>query len=330
MPENILLLILIVGLALIFDFINGFHDTANAVASPIATGALKPKQAIILASVSNLIGALAFTGVAQTIGEGIANPSRLPNGLPVILAALLSSIIWNLFTWFFGIPSSSSHTLIGSLAGAATGAAGLTAVNGQGLLKIIQSLLLSPILAIALGFTLMTLIKFFVRSIYSTRTQNAFRRMQVFTAFFQAFSHGSNDAQKTMGVITFALVATGILETMTVPLWVKVSAAAAIALGTSAGGWRIIRTVSRGITELKPPNGFAADMSSASIILSATLLKLPVSTTHVISSSIVGVGMSKGRHAVNWLTVRDLLITWAITLPISFLMGMILYWIITL
>ncbi len=325
MPESIFTIIILVILALIFDFINGFHDTANAVATAIATEALKPKQAIVLAAVLNLIGALVFTGVAHTIGEGIADPARLADGSLVIFTALLSGITWNLITWFFGIPSSSSHALIGSLAGAAAGAAGLSAVNFKGLISIIKSLFISPVLAIVLGFIIMSVIKFIVPTINSSKAQATFRKLQIFTACFQAFSHGSNDAQKTMGVITFALVAEGILQEMTVPLWVKLSAALAMALGTSVGGWRIIRTVSRRITNLQPANGFAADISSAGIIICATLLKLPVSTTHIISSSIVGVGINKGVLAVNWYTVRSLFYAWLITLPASFIMGIVLF-----
>ena len=325
MPEGIFTIIILIGLALIFDFINGFHDTANAVATAIATDALKPKQAIVLAAVLNLVGALVFTGVAHTIGEGIADPACLANGSLVIFTALLSGITWNLITWFFGIPCSSSHALIGSLAGAAAGAAGLSAVNTQGLINIIKSLFISPILAIALGFIIMSVISFIVPAKNSAKTQAAFRKLQVFSACFQAFCHGSNDAQKTMGVITFALVAEGILKEMTVPLWVKLSAALAMALGTSVGGWRIIRTVSRRITALQPANGFAADISSAGIIICATLLKLPVSSTHVISSSIIGVGISKGVLAVNWYTVRSLFYAWAITLPASFIMAVVFF-----
>ncbi|WP_031515025.1 inorganic phosphate transporter [Desulfofalx alkaliphila] len=324
MTEGIFLILLVVFLALIFDFINGFHDTANAVATSIATGALSPRTAIILASFLNLLGALAFTGVAHTIGEGIANPTHLNNGLYVVLAAVLSAIGWNLLTWYLGLPSSSSHALIGSLAGALAGAAGWDAVNLLGLLIIIKVLIISPLLAVALGFLMMSAIRLLLSFLSSAKTEFYFKKMQVVTASFQAFSHGTNDAQKTMGVITFALVAGGLQQDFCIPLWVKLSAAIAMAAGTAVGGWRIIQTVSRGITPLYPSGGFSADLSSAGIIIGATILHLPLSTTHVISSSIIGVGLSKGLTNINWQTVSAIISAWVITLPVSIILGAVI------
>jgi PiT family inorganic phosphate transporter len=328
MTESVLIIVIII-LALAFDFINGFHDTANAVATSITTGALLPRQAIILASSLNFVGALVFTGVAQTIGDGIANPGQIASGLYIVLATLLSSITWNLATWYVGLPSSSSHTLIGSLAGSVTAAAGLSAVNAQGICKILQGLFFSPFLAVVIAIVLMTLSRIFILSLNIPNINRHFKRMQVITAALQAFSHGTNDAQKTMGIIAFTLVAAGWQQDLTIPLWVKISAALAMALGTSLGGWRIISTVGRKITRIEPANGVIADISSASIIISATLLKLPVSTTHVISSSIIGVGIARNTHGVNWQTVRRMVTAWLITIPISFLLGIIYYHLIT-
>lgn len=324
MTESVLILVIII-LALVFDFINGFHDTANAVATSIATGALLPHQAIILASTLNLVGALVFTGVAKTIADGIANPELLTNGMYVVLAALLSGIVWNLTTWSWGLPSSSSHTLIGSLAGSVTAAAGLGAVNVQGILKILKGLFFSPLLAVFTAIMLMSLCQVFILSRNIPKINLHFKKMQIVTASFQAFSHGTNDAQKTMGIIAFTLVAAGCQQDLTIPLWVKISTALAMALGTSVGGWRIINTVGQKITHIQPANGFIADISSSTIIITATLLKLPVSTTHVISSSIIGVGLARNVKAVNWQTVRRMITAWVITIPISFLLGMVLY-----
>ncbi|MBO8137340.1 MAG: inorganic phosphate transporter [Desulfotomaculum sp.] len=325
MPESIFFIGILICTALIFDFINGFHDTANAVATSIATGALAPFQAVILASILNFTGALLFTGVAHTIAEGIISPSALSNGLQIVFSALLSGTTWNMLTWYFGIPSSSSHALIGSLAGATTAAAGWKAVNDEGLLCIIQALVISPPLALAAGFAVMILCRLLLK-LNSKKIDQHFRKMQVMAAAFQAFSHGSNDAQKTMGVITFALVAGGIQHDLNViPLWVKISAALAMAAGTSVGGWRIIQTVSKKITRLTPPSGFSADLASAAVITTATLLHLPVSTTHVISSSITGVGCSTGLKNVNWQTVYSILAAWLTTIPISFILGVIFY-----
>lgn len=324
MPETLLIFTIII-LALVFDFVNGFHDTANAVATSIATAALSPGNAILLASILNFVGALTFSGVAQTIGQGIASPVHLDQGLLVVLAALLASISWNIFTWYFGLPSSSSHALIGSLAGAVTASAGLQGINVLGLLKILQSLLFSPLLAVFTAMILMNICHAVTGPLNPTKTDQVFRKMQIITAAFQAFSHGSNDAQKTMGIIVFTLVTAGWQQDFTIPLWVKFSAGLAMALGTSFGGWRIIHTVGQRITRIYPRNGFVADFNSAGIIIIATLLKMPVSTTHVISSSIVGVGLAGGSSQVNWRTIGTIITAWLTTLPMSFLLSMTIY-----
>ncbi|MBE3588121.1 MAG: inorganic phosphate transporter [Thermoanaerobacteraceae bacterium] len=327
MPEIIPLhLAFIILLALAFDFINGFHDTANAIATSLATGALAPRTAVILAAGMNLLGAFTFTGVALTIAEGIITPYALPQNPRAVTAALLAAVCWNLLTWYRGLPSSSSHALVGALAGATLAACGPAGVNTGGLCNILQSLILSPPLALLAGFTTMLIITLYVRL---CRLQgglyNRFRQLQRLGAALQAFSHGTNDAQKTMGIITLALVLAGNQETFTVPLWVKICSALALALGTACGGWRIIRTVGRGITPLDPPAGFAADLGSGAVILGATLWGLPVSTTHVISSSITGVGLTRGKGAVHWSTVGKILLAWLFTLPASAALGAAFY-----
>ena len=325
METTIVLVALVVMIALAFDFINGFHDTANAIATAISTKALTPRVAIVLASVMNFLGALAFTGVAKTIGSQIADPFVLENGLVVVIAALLSAIIWNLLTWYKGIPSSSSHALIGSLAGAVISAAGLVGVNLLGFIGIVQALVLSPFLAFGVGYLIMTTLRFIFKNANPKTTNRNFRTMQIFTASFQAFSHGTNDAQKSMGIITFALVAAGLSDTIDVPLWVKLACAIAIALGTSFGGWRIIKTIGGKIIKFNPMSGFASDITSTSVILTATALGQPVSTTHVISSAIMGVGTSKGVFAVKWGTAQKMVTAWLITLPITMLISFFIY-----
>lgn len=311
------LTLLIVICALTFDFINGFHDTANSIATAVSTKALKPKYAIIMAAVMNFVGAMTFTGVAKTITKGIVDPFTLNNGSVVILAALLSAIIWNLVTWYYGIPSSSSHAIIGSIAGAAIAASGFGALNYSGFLNIIKALLLSPLIAFALGFIIYTIFKFFFRDLNLTKTNRNFRIIQIFTAAIQSYTHGTNDAQKAMGIITMALIANNYVTSSEVPTWVQFSCALAMGLGTSVGGWRIIKTVGGNIMKIRPVNGVAADISSAMIIFGSTLIHLPVSTTHVISSSILGVGASHRLKGVKWGTAQRMIITWVITLPIS-------------
>ncbi len=325
MDSTIVLVFIVVLMALFFDFINGFHDTANAIATSISTKALTPRVAIILASSMNLIGALTFTGVAKTIGSQIADPFKLENGLAIIIVALTSAIIWNLITWYYGIPSSSSHALIGSLAGSVFAAAGLSGVNLKGFLSIIEALIFSPFAAFAVGYTIMSILRFVFKNANPQPTNRGFRLLQIFTAAFQAFSHGTNDAQKSMGIITFALVASGLHQTMDIPFWVKLSCAIAMALGTSIGGWRIIKTVGTKIIKLQPMSGFASDVTSATVILTATALGHPVSTTHVISSAIMGVGSAKSVFSVKWGTAQKMVTAWLITLPITSLMAGLIY-----
>jgi len=328
--STLILITIVVILALFFDFINGFHDTANSIATSISTKALPPRVAIIIAATMNLLGALVFTGVAKTIGGSIADPLKLEHGMVIVSAALISGITWNLITWYYGIPSSSSHALIGSLTGAVIAAAGLQAVNFKGFLTILEALIISPLAAFAVGFTIMTLIRILFKNGHPVKLNRRFRTLQIFTAAWQAFSHGTNDAQKSMGIITFALVAGGFQTTLDVPIWVKTLCAIAMALGTSVGGWKIIKTVGTRIIKLEPSSGFAADVASGLVIILFTLLKLPVSTTHVISSSIMGVGTAKRISAVKWGTAEKIVVAWMITLPVTALFASVTYWVISL
>ena len=336
MDTIFLITVLVVIFALAFDFINGFHDTANAIATSVSTRALKPRVAVLMAAVMNFIGALTFVGVAKAIASDIVDPMSLNafegdvTGSVVILAALSSAITWNLLTWYYGIPSSSSHTLIGSIAGAAIGAAGFGILNYEGFLKILQALLISPFLALAVGFCMMTLFKVFFKKMPLYKTNKGFRTLQIGTAALQSFTHGTNDAQKAMGIITMALIAGGLQSGDEVQEWVRIACALAMGLGTSVGGYKIIKTVGGKIMKIRPVNGVAADLSSASIIFGATLIHLPVSTTHVISSAIMGVGAAQRVKGVRWGTARKMVLTWIITIPISAVMAAIFYTIFNL
>ncbi|MBH0155472.1 MULTISPECIES: inorganic phosphate transporter [Fictibacillus] len=330
MDTVLLITILVVIGALAFDFINGFHDTANAIATSVSTKALTPRRAIILAAVMNFVGAMTFTGVAKTITKDIVDPFTLPNGSVVILAALVAAIAWNLITWYYGIPSSSSHAIIGSIAGAAIAAAGFEALHYSGFLKIIYGLLLSPILAFIVGFIFYNVIKMIFKNTNLTKTNNGFRKVQVATAALQAYSHGTNDAQKAMGIITMALIANGYTESTDIQLWVQISCALAMGLGTSVGGWKIIKTVGGKIMKIRPVNGVSADLTGASVIFGASFLGIPVSTTHVITSSILGVGASHRLKGVKWGTAKTMIITWFITLPISATLAALSYLVLNL
>ncbi|WP_186671580.1 inorganic phosphate transporter [Sporosarcina sp. BP05] len=330
MDTILLLTILVVVFALAFDFINGFHDTANAIATSVSTRALKPRTAILMAATMNFVGALTFTGVAKTISKDIVDPFVLENGSLVILAALTSAILWNLITWYFGIPSSSSHALIGSIAGAAISAAGFGILNYSGFIKILQALLISPFIALAGGFLVMSIFKVTLKNRNLFKTNKRIRYMQIGTAALQSFTHGTNDAQKAMGIITMALIAAEMQTSDDIQLWVRIAAATAMGLGTSIGGYKIIKTVGGKIMKIRPVNGIAADLSSAAIIFGATLIHLPVSTTHVISSAIMGVGSAQRVKGVNWGMAKKIVITWIITLPISALIAAIVYQVLNL
>lgn len=319
MPEGFgLLLIVVVVLAVGFDYINGFHDTANAIATSVSTRALRPSHAILMSAAANFLGALSGTAVAKFIASGIATTPVGDDGQIVVAAALLGAITWNLITWRLGIPSSSSHALIGGLIGAAIASSGFASLNGPGIYdKVIFPLVASPILGVVVGFGLMVLLLNVFKRAHPKRINDRFRRLQLLSAAYMAFSHGSNDGQKTMGIITLALVAGGVIAEPVVPLWVILLAATAISFGTAAGGWRIIKTMGQRVVKLDPVHGFAAETTAATIIIGASHFGMPVSTTHVISSAIIGVGSSDRFSAVRWGVAGNILIAWVLTIPAS-------------
>lgn len=325
MDTSIFVLGFVIVLALAFDFINGFHDTANAIATSVSTRALRPRTAILLAATMNFVGALLFTGVAKKIGGSITDPALLDNGIAVVSATLIAAIIWNLATWWLGIPSSSSHALIGALVGAVYIGAGSEHIKWSGFVEIVEGLIFSPLIAFAVGYVVMMILKWIFARRSPHTINKGFRSLQVLTAAFQSFTHGTNDAQKAMGIITFALVTSGHLDSMEVPLWVKIAAATSMALGTSIGGWKIIKTMGTKIFKIEPINGFAADISAASVIFTATLMHLPVSTTHAITSSILGVGSAKRFSAVKWGVAGRIVVTWFITIPITAVLAGIIF-----
>jgi PiT family inorganic phosphate transporter len=327
-PGNLTpLLLAVLGLAVLFDYINGFHDTANAIATSVSTRALRPEHAILMSATANFVGALTGTAVAKTISSGLATTPGGSDGQTIVAAALIGATVWNLITWRFGIPSSSSHALIGGLLGAVVVSIGSSAIIVDGVVqKVLLPLVLSPIAGVTIGFLFMVVIFNVFRRANPQRINERFRRLQVISAAFMAFSHGSNDAQKTMGIMTLALIAAGVLPAdSNIPLWVIVLAATAISLGTAAGGWRIIRTMGQRVVKLDPVHGFAAETTAASIILTASHFGMPVSTTHVISSAIIGVGASDRLSAVRWGVAGNIVIAWILTIPASALAAGIAY-----
>lgn len=324
MLESHYLVWLVVFLALAFDYINGFHDTANAIATSVSTRAIAPKKAIIMTAVLNFLGAMVSTGVAKTIGGDIVmSPSFIDSG--IISAALIGAIVWNLLTWYWGIPSSSSHALIGGIIGAVGWSVGFDALNESGILKIFLSLILSPIVAMIGGYIVMKVLLLIFGRFSPIVLNDRFRSMQIVSAVMMAFSHGSNDAQKAMGIITLTLLSGGYIDTLDVPVWVKLCCATAMACGTAVGGWKIISTMGTKIFKLETINGFAADLNSAITIFTATFLHLPVSTTHVVSGSLLGVGASKRIKAVNWGVARSMVMAWFVTIPLSGIVAAIAY-----
>ena len=327
MHELQFLILTVIMLALLFDFINGFHDTANAIATSVSTRAIKPAHAIIMAAVLNFLGAIYSTGVAKTIGGDIVASAEMVDE-HIIIAALMGSIIWNLFTWYVAMPSSSSHALVGGIIGAVLVSTGRTGLNFIGIGKIVLSLIASPLLAIFSGFIVMTVLFLLFGQFAPSALNGRFKKMQILSAAAMAFSHGSNDAQKSMGIITLALLSGGYLSSFEVPDYVKFLCAAAMACGTALGGWRIIRTIGGKIFKLEPISGFAADLNSSIVIFSATLLHLPVSTTHVVSGSIMGVGTAKRIRAVRWGVAQQMLVAWVLTIPCTAVMGALAYQIV--
>ncbi len=315
-----LMLIAVLVLAVVFDYINGFHDTANAIATSVATRALRPQYALLMATAFNFIGAFAGTAVAKTIGAGLVDEQTTTQ--VVVASALIGAIAWNLITWLLGLPSSSSHALIGGLLGATATAVGTGSFKLEGIFsKVVVPLITSPIAGFVMALVLMVALTWTFRGAARKPLGTAFRRLQVFSAGYMAFAHGSNDAQKTMGIITLALFSAGVIPTNDVPAWVIVVAASAISLGTAIGGWRIMHTMGQRVVQLEPIHGFAAETTAATVLLVTAHLGMPVSTTHVISSAIMGVGASRGVRAVRWGVARRILVAWVLTIPAAALVG---------
>jgi PiT family inorganic phosphate transporter len=320
------LAIVVILLALFFDFSNGFHDAANVVATIITTRALSPKRALVIAAVCEFIGPFLFgTAVAQTIGKNIIDvsafdPTALHISAALIIAALIGAILWNLITWFFGLPSSSSHALIGGMVGAVLVAYGSGKILWGGVLYVVSSLVISPLLGLIFGMLFLK-ITFRIFRNATPKVNYFFNRMQIPSSIALALSHGANDAQKSMGLITLSLVVLGFSPTFHIPLWVVASCSAAIALGTASGGWRIIKTMGSKIYRLRSVHAFCAQTASATVILGAALVGGPVSTTHVVSSSIMGVGAGQRMSAVRWGVAKNIILAWFITIPASALMA---------
>jgi PiT family inorganic phosphate transporter len=323
-----IVIVTVIVVALVFDYTNGFHDAANAIATSVATRALTPRVALIMAAVMNLIGAFLGTEVASTVGSGIIDPPQGISGLVVVLAALVGAIVWNLITWWFGMPSSSSHALIGGLVGAGIAAAGT--VHWSGVLeKVVIPMVLSPVVGFLLAGLLMITLLWLFRRAHPEPTSRGFRHAQTVSAAAMALGHGLQDAQKTMGVIVLALVVGGYHEGFEVPWWVVLLAAGALSAGTYAGGWRIMRTLGRRIIDLDPPRGFAAEMTASAVLYTtAFVFAAPISTTQTITSSILGVGATKRLSAVRWGVAGNILVAWVLTIPMAALAAALSFWVL--
>jgi len=321
------IIIAVVVVALVFDYTNGFHDAANAIATSVSTGALKPRVALAMAAVMNFVGAFLGQKVAETVSE-VIDPGEGSHGLVIVMCGLLGAISWNLITWYYGLPSSSSHALIGGLVGSAV-AAGATANWSVVLDKVVIPMFVSPVVAFSLGFALMLAIMWLFRRANPGRANRGFKLAQTFSAAAMALGHGLQDAQKTMGVIFLALLAGGyVAQGDDLPLWVIFVSAAAISLGTWSGGWRIMRTLGRRIIHLDPARGFAAESVAASVLYStAYVFEAPISTTHTITSAVMGVGATKRLSAVRWGVAKSILTAWVLTFPAAALVAAVCYWI---
>src|SRR3984893_12094322 len=326
------MLLIVVGLiavALTFDFINGFHDAANSIATVVSTRVLSPAQAVVWAAFFNFVAAFTFgTAVAKTIGKGMIDLSAVTFG--VIFAGLMGAIIWDLITWYSRLPTSSSHALIGGYAGAAVAKAGFYAIIPSGWTKTLIYIVLAPLMGMVLGFFITVLIFRIFAKWTPLKVDRIFRRLQLVSAAFYSLGHGTNDAQKTMGIIAGALFTAGYLKTFSIPVWVILTAHTAIALGTLSGGWRIIHTMGSRITKLQPVGGFAAETAGAITLFLATSLGIPVSTTHTITGAIVGVGATRRLSAVRWGVAQQIVWAWILTIPMSALIGASVYWIVRL
>ena len=323
MPDLTGMLLVVVVLAYLFDFSNGWHDSANAIATVVSTRVLSPLVAVLMAAVLNVAGAFMSTEVAKMVGQGIVDPSAVSQ--LVVASALGGAIIWNLVTLLLGLPSSSSHALIGGLVGSGLVHGGQEVVKLSGLRKVLEAMILSPFFGFLMAFLLMVLISWvFFRTQRGVATK-LFSRLQIVSAGFMAFSHGANDAQKAMGIITLALLSAGLIPTAEVPMWVIVSCALAMGLGTAMGGWKIIRTLGMRVVKLEPVHGFAAETGAAVVLMTTAQIGLPVSTTHTITSSVMGVGAVKRLSAVRWGVTARILYAWVFTLPSTALLAALIY-----
>lgn len=321
--------IAVIAVALIFDYINGFHDAANSIATIVSTRVLSPGKAVIWAAFFNFVAAFGFgTAVAKTIGKGMIDVSAVTFG--VIFAGLMGAIIWDLITWLYGLPTSSSHALIGGYAGAAIARAGFSAIIPSGWTKTLIFIVVSPLIGMVAGFGLMVLVFWLFRRTSPTRVDRWFRRAQLFSAALFSLNHGANDAQKTMGIIAGVLFAAGYIKVFEIPFWVVLVAHTAIGLGTLAGGWRIIHTMGSKITKLQPVGGFAAETGAALAIFTATILGIPVSTTHAITGAIVGVGSTRRLSAVRWGVAGRIVWAWVATIPAAAIIGALTYVVVDL
>ena len=328
MDANLLAVVALILVALIFDYINGFHDAANSIATVVSTRVLTPGKAVVWAAFFNFIAAFTFgTAVAKTVGSGLVDIKVLT--FAVIFAGLMGAIIWDLITWYYGLPTSSSHALIGGYAGAAVAKAGFAAIIPAGWTKTLIFIILAPLIGMTLGFLLMVLILWLFQRTSPGKVDHWFRRLQLASAAAYSLGHGGNDAQKTMGIIAGVLFAGGYLETFRIDMWVVLSAHAAIALGTLSGGWRIIHTMGSKITKLQPVGGFAAETAGAISLFTATHLGVPVSTTHTITGAIIGVGSIKRLSAVRWGVAGRIVWAWVLTIPASAAIAAATWWIVS-
>jgi PiT family inorganic phosphate transporter len=318
------LLVITICFALAFDFTNGFHDTANAVATSVSTRAMSPRLAVLVAALANLAGAFVTTAVATTVGKGIIDSSLATP--KTVLAAVIGAIVWNLLTWWLGLPSSSSHALIGGLIGAAIAESGLSGVEWHGVAhKVVIPAIWAPTIAFATAFGLLVLIYWVFRWLTPGIANRSFRIGQLASGTWVAFTHGANDAQKTMGVIALALFAEGQIHTFYIPTWVKIASGLAIGAGTYMGGWRIIRTLGQRVYQLEPPSGFAAQLTAGTVIWASTKAGYPLSTTHVISGGVMGAGATKRLSAVRWGVAGNIVVAWILTIPASALVAALVY-----
>lgn len=323
-------LIVTIGVALGFTYTNGFHDSANAIATSVSTRALTPKAALAMAAVMNLAGAFLGSGVAKTVSKGLIETPHGNSGMAILFAALVGAIVWNLVTWYFGLPSSSSHALFGGMVGAAL-AGGITVFWSGVLEKVVIPMFLSPVVGLVVGYLVMLAILWLFRKSNPHKAKRGFRIAQTVSAAAMALGHGLQDAQKTMGIVVMALTIADVQNGDSIPIWVKFACAAMLSLGTYAGGWRIMRTLGRRIIELDPPQGFAAETTAASILYTTSyVFQAPVSTTHVITSAIMGVGATKRVKAVRWGVAKNIVAGWFITMPAAAIVAAVSYWIVAL